>query len=151
MTGRGCEPPCHFENRQSEVGFDEDAVVAFLQRLAAEFGDSATFSVVVSQDSEVKAANRRFRAADRTTDVLSFPDGEDQYLGDILISARMAAAQADERGHTVEEEIETLALHGLLHLAGFDHETDDGRMRAKERVLRRRYGLPSGLIERADG
>lgn len=151
MTGRDGERPCHFENRQSEVGFDEAAVAAFLQQLAEEFGDSAKFSVVVSEDSEVRAANRRFRAADRSTDVLSFPDGEDRYLGDILISARMAAAQAGERGHTVEQEIETLALHGLLHLAGFDHETDDGQMRAQEQLLRRRHGLPCGLIERADG
>ena len=104
--------------------------------------------MVVSDDRQVRDANRRFRSVDRPTDVLSFPDGEDGYMGDILIAAGAAASQASELGHTVEEEIQTLALHGLLHLAGYDHETDEGEMRRAEDLLRRKYGLPTGLIGR---
>jgi probable rRNA maturation factor len=105
--------------------------------------------VVVSSDEALRTANRQFRGISKTTDVLSFPDGEDGRLGDILISAGRAQAQAAQYGLSVEEELKTLALHGLLHLLGYDHETDRGQMRAQETKLRKRYGLPNGLIERA--
>lgn len=138
----------HLESRQRAVRFDEGRVRAFLATLARDLAGGRDFSVVVSDDDCVRATNRQFRSVDRATDVLSFPDGEDGYMGDILISAGVAASQAAELGHTVEEEIQTLALHGLLHLAGFDHETDDGEMRRAEDLLRRKYGLPTGLIGR---
>jgi probable rRNA maturation factor len=93
--------------------------------------------------------NARYCGKKSSTDVLSFPDGEDGRLGDILISAARAESQARDYGHPVEEEVKTLILHGFLHLLGYDHETDDGEMRSKERRLRRKYGLDQGLIERA--
>ena len=141
--------PCWYQNRQRRISIDDTQVVAFLNRLAADLAQRREFAVLVSSDDAVRTANRQFRGISKTTDVLSFPDGEDGRLGDILISAGRAQAQAARYGLSVEDELKTLALHGLLHLLGYDHETDDGRMGARETKLRKRYGLPSGLIERA--
>ena len=141
--------PCWYQNRQRRISIDDTQVVALLNRLAADLAQRREFAVLVSSDDAVRAANRQFRGISKTTDVLSFPDGEDGRLGDILISAGRAQAQAARYGLSVEDELKTLALHGLLHLLGYDHETDDGRMGARETKLRKRYGLPSGLIERA--
>ena len=138
----------HFENRQRKVPFDEGRILAFLGTLSQDLAQGREFSVVVGSDEAVRQANRRFRDLSRTTDVLSFPDGEDGYLGDVLISAPRAARQASEHGHSIEEEIQALALHGMLHLNGYDHEVDDGEMRDTEERLRRTYGLPSGLVAR---
>ena len=79
----------------------------------------------------------------------AFPDGEDGRLGDILISAARAERQAAEHGHSVENELKILILHGFLHLLGFDHETDSGQMALEEKRLRVKYGLENSLIERA--
>ena len=141
--------PCWYQNRQRRISIDDTQVVAFLNRLAADLAQRREFAVLVSSDDAVRTANRQFRGISKTTDVLSFPDGEDGRLGDILISAGRAQAQAARYGLSVEDELKTLALHGLLHLLGYDHETDNGRMGARETKLRKRYGLPSGLIERA--
>lgn len=93
--------------------------------------------------------NRRFRKQSKPTDVLSFPSAEPGLAGDIAISADIAAANAAELGHSVETELKVLMLHGMLHLAGYDHEIDDGEMQARESKLRTRLKLPVGLIERA--
>ena len=138
----------HFENRQRKVAFDERRIRGFLKALSRDLSGGLEFSVVVSSDVAVRLANRQYRGVSRATDVLSFPDGEDGYLGDVLISAPKAARQAAEYGHSVEEEIQTLALHALLHLNGHDHEVDSGEMRDAEERLRRFYDLPTGLIER---
>lgn len=138
----------HFENRQHEIAFDTSEICMFLKLLSNDLGRSREFSVVVSSDEAVRRANRSFRNQPETTDVLSFPDIEGDYLGDILISAARAAQQASEYGHSLEAEIQTLALHGFLHLNGFDHEGDDGQMEEAEERLRKRYGLPSGVIAR---
>ena len=83
--------------------------------------------------------NREYRGQDKATDVLSFP-GDESYLGDILISVETAYEQAvRSKVLTLESNIRRLALHGLLHLMGYDHETDDGQMRAAEVRLRRRF------------
>ena len=138
----------HFENRQRGTDFEEDKVVAFVAVLARDLSRCQEFSIVVSSDEEVRKANDQFRNVPRPTDVLSFPDGEDGHLGDIMISADRAATQSAEHGHSIEEEIQVLALHGMLHLNGYDHETDDGEMRLAEERLRRKYGLGTGLIAR---
>ena len=139
----------YFKNRQRKVAFDESAVRAFVAVLARDLAREKEFSVIVSSDEALRRANGHFRNVRQATDVLSFPDGEDGYLGDVLISASRAARQAAERGHSIEDEIRVLALHGMLHLTGYDHVTDCGEMRDREMGLRQRYGLPSGLIERA--
>ena len=104
--------------------------------------------IALVSDRRMRALNRQFRGHDAVTDVLSFPSDERGFLGDIVIAEGVAKRQAKEHGHTLKTEIQTLALHGLLHLLGYDHETDDGRMARAEGRLRKKAGLPPGLIER---
>jgi probable rRNA maturation factor len=105
-------------------------------------------TVAIVPDSRVRRLNRRYRRTDRPTDVLSFPSGEPGELGDIVIAAGMARRQARAAGHSVQAELRVLALHGLLHLLGYDHERDAGQMARVEARLRARGGLRAGLIER---
>ena len=105
-------------------------------------------TVALVPDGRIRALNRQYRKKDRPTDVLSFPSDERGYLGDVVIARGVATRQAREAGHSLATELRVLALHGLLHLLGYDHERDDGRMARLERRLRRRGGLVEGLIER---
>lgn len=122
--------------------------------------------IAVVPDRVMRSMNRRFAGIDRVTDVLSFPVAEtpargrsgkrtgaagraSAALGDIVIARERAARQARDAGHGLDEELRVLALHGLLHLLGFDHHADGGKMARLERRLRRRGGLSEGLIERA--
>lgn len=109
--------------------------------------------VALVSDARMTALNRQFRGKNRVTDVLSFPahtgsEPSPAFLGDIVIAAGVAKKQAKAAGHSLKTEIRILALHGLLHLLGFDHEADDGKMSRVEARLRRKAGLPEGLIER---
>ena len=109
-----------------------------------------TVSIAILPDARVRALNRKFRGKDRATDVLSFPShGEDGHLGEIVISRGIARKQAKNLGHSLAVEFRVLALHGLLHLLGYDHEVDDGDMARAETRLRRKAGLPLGLIARS--
>jgi len=115
------------------------------QRALALQGD---VNICVTSNREMQALNRRFRHKNKATDVLSFPSQVPGVAGDIAISLEIAAANAAELGHDLATEVKILILHGLLHLAGFDHEIDNGEMLAREASLRRELGLPVGLIER---
>lgn len=109
-------------------------------------------TVLLTTDTAMRRLNRRFRGKDKATDVLSFPaEGSvaAEIAGDLAISVPIARRQAVERGHSLATELRVLMLHGLLHLAGYDHETDQGEMYRRERNLRAKLGLPEGLIERA--
>ena len=106
-------------------------------------------TIALVSDRRIRALNRQFRGKDSATDVLSFPSGERGFLGDIVIAEGVAKRQAREAGHSLQTELRVLSLHGLLHLLGYDHETDDGKMARVEARLRRKAGLPEGLIERA--
>jgi probable rRNA maturation factor len=106
-------------------------------------------AIALAGDARVKTLNRRYRGIDRATDVLSFPDQSNGSLGDIVIATGVARRQARELKHAYRDELRTLALHGLLHLLGYDHETDHGEMRQLEEKLRARGNLRSGLIFRA--
>ena len=106
-------------------------------------------TVAIVPDARVRALNRQYRQKDRATDVLSFPSDERGFLGDVVIASGVAVRQARAAGHSLRTELRVLALHGLLHLLGYDHERDDGRMARLERRLRKRGGLREGLIERA--
>ncbi len=106
-------------------------------------------TVAIVSDARVRALNRQYRKKDTPTDVLSFPAQERGFLGDVVIASGDAARQAREAGHSLAIEVRVLALHGLLHLLGYDHERDDGRMARLERRLRKRGGLREGLTERA--
>ena len=113
---------------------------------------AGTVTVVVTTDRRIRRLNRTWRGVDKATDVLSFPAGDHpgpaRHLGDLVVSRETAARQARHEGHSLATELRVLALHGLLHLLGYDHERDSGRMARIERRLRRQGGLPSGLIER---
>ena len=117
-------------------------------RMAAPARARGGVTVAIVPDARVQALNRRFRKKDTPTDVLSFPAAERGYLGDVVIAAGVARRQARDAGHALQTELRVLALHGLLHLLGYDHETDDGRMARVERRLRLKGGLREGLIER---
>ena len=109
-------------------------------------------TVLLTTDAAIRKLNRQFRGKDKATDVLSFPAsgvGAEGMAGDLAISVTTAMGQAAEQGHSLAVEIKVLVLHGLLHLAGYDHEADEGRMARRETALRARLGLPQGLIERA--
>jgi probable rRNA maturation factor len=110
-------------------------------------------TVLLTTDAAIRGLNRRFRGKNKATDVLSFPVGGPvaaEVAGDVAISVPTALRQAAGQGHALSVEIKVLILHGLLHLAGFDHETDAGQMARRERLLRARLRLPQGLIERTD-
>ena len=123
------------------------ALGAWLAEVAPA-GARGSLTVAVTTDARVRALNRRFRGVGKPTDVLSFPADEPGELGDIVIARGVAARQARDRGHSLATELRVLALHGLLHLLGYDHDQDDGRMARTEARLRRRGGLEAGLIER---
>jgi probable rRNA maturation factor len=106
-------------------------------------------TVAFVSDRHIARLNRDFRRQARSTDVLSFPSEAPPYLGDVVIATGVARRQAARAGHTLGTEVRVLALHGLLHLLGYDHERDDGQMERLERRLRRKGGLVEGLIERA--
>jgi probable rRNA maturation factor len=115
-------------------------------------------TVLLTTDAYLRKLNRQFRGKDKATDVLSFPAegsfpaqgiGAEEMAGDLAISVPTAREQAVEQGHSLSTEIKVLILHGLLHLSGYDHEADEGKMARRERLLRTRLGLPQGLIERA--
>jgi probable rRNA maturation factor len=124
----------------------------FLDNVAARVVGGPGVTCVITTDAHLRALNRKFRGKDYATDVLSFPGAAgDGTSGELAISLDRAKAQAKELGHSTELELRILILHGLLHLAGMDHETDSGEMARSEVRWRKRLGLPAGLIERATG
>ena len=124
---------------------------------AAPLRARGAITVALVTDAAIRTLNRTFRGKDAATDVLSFPVSSEPWavspkpLGDIVIARGVAARQARAEGHAVTTEYRVLALHGLLHLLGYDHERDRGQMRRLEDRLRRRAGLPGGLIGRGVG
>lgn len=137
-------------NLQRKVKVEAAAFRPFAEAVLAGVEETAggTFSVAFVSDRRMKELNSLFRGKDATTDVLSFPHEADEFetheqhfLGDIVISAEQAAKQADENGLSLELEIKQLILHGVLHLCGYDHETDSGEMNARELELRDGLGI----------
>ena len=126
------------------------ALSLFAARAQRALGLNGEVNVRITSNRELQKLNHRFRKKDKPTDVLSFPSAVPKLAGDIAISADIAAANAADIGHSTEIELKILILHGLLHLAGYDHETDDGDMQARETKLRQQLGLPTGLIERTN-
>jgi probable rRNA maturation factor len=122
----------------------------YLREAQLAVGLRGEVSVLLTTDAGIRSLNRRFRKKNKATDVLSFPVDDPAFgsAGDLAISIETAARQAEEHGHKLKVEVKVLMLHGLLHLAGYDHEADDGQMARKERRLRAKLGLPQGLIER---
>ncbi len=129
---------------------DREELRGFLAELTRRVARGRSITCLIANDSEVRRLNRFFRGKDQATDVLSFPPAKANGLaGDIAISIDRARMQAAERGHSLSDELRILMLHGALHLAGMDHESDSGEMARAEIRWRKRLGLPDGLIERS--
>ena len=128
----------HVFNRQRRVLVETRRLEEFLGHLARRLGITAEFSTVLVSDNGIRHYNRRYRGVPEPTDVLAFPMGEESYLGDILISVETADRQ---RRGILQTELKVLALHGLLHLMGYDHEVDSGEMESMESQLRREFQL----------
>ena len=134
-------------NRQRKVRIDPQRWQSFSEKALKAIGeDSGDATIAFVSDRQIKELNRRFRGIDKATDVLSFPagsegGGESTNLGDIAISLERAGIQSKENQLTLDEEIAQLILHGLLHLSGYDHETDKGEMNRTELRLRRQLGI----------
>jgi probable rRNA maturation factor len=127
------------------------SLAGFLRNAQSAVRLQGKVTVLLTTDRAIRSLNRRFRGIDKVTDVLSFPADRTAFpgiAGDVAISVPTALRQARQQSHTLAVEVKVLILHGLLHLAGFDHETDTGQMARRERLLRARLGLPQGLIER---
>jgi probable rRNA maturation factor len=139
--------------RRKIVGLSETSLANFLLRARRSVGLKGTVTLMVTSSQEIRSLNARFRGKNKATDVLSFPaDSPAQNrggAGEIAISADIARQNAARLGHSAALEVKVLALHGILHLAGFDHERDNGRMARKEADLRRKLRLPCTLIERS--
>jgi probable rRNA maturation factor len=121
----------------------------FARRLQAEVAGGGAFDCLIASDAELRRLNREYRRKDYATDVLSFPAADPGlFLGDLAISWDRAREQAREFGHSADDELRILMLHGVLHLLGYDHEIDGGRMARAEKRWRAKLGLPVGLIER---
>jgi probable rRNA maturation factor len=133
---------------KSVEGVSGALLARFLNRGRRALGLLGEVTLLLASNAQLRRLNREFRGKDYPTDVLSFPSEIAGYAGDIAISADIARRNGNGLGHGVAIEIKVLILHGLLHLAGYDHESDDGRMARKELRLRRALGLPEGLIER---
>jgi len=128
-------------NRQRRLQINTRAWSNFATKALAAIGKSqSSATIAFVSDKKIRELNRQFRGIDKVTDVLSFPsDGAD--LGDIAVSVDTAAAQAKENGLKLDEEIAQLILHGLLHLSGYDHETDNGEMNRLELRLRKKLAI----------
>ena len=138
--------------RKNVAGLSEIALARFVTRACRAARLHGAVDVLLTSNSDLRALNSRFRGKDRPTDVLSFPPVfglGNAFAGDVAISAEMAAHNARRLGHSPAEEVEILVLHGLLHLAGYDHERDHGEMARTEERLRRALHLPAGLIDRS--
>jgi probable rRNA maturation factor len=123
----------------------------FLDRARAAIELRGQVDVLLTSDSNIRQLNKSFRGKNKPTDVLSFPAPREfakKHAGDLAISLDTAAHQATAYGHTLSAEVKILLLHGLLHLSGEDHETDNGEMATREATLRSELHLPSTLIER---
>ena len=129
-------------NRQRRLQLDTEAWSTFAVKALNAIGkneSSATIAFV--SDKHIRELNRQFRGIDKATDVLSFPAEEELNLGDVAVSVETAATQARDNGLTLDHEIAQLILHGLLHLSGYDHETDNGQMNRLELKLRRKLDI----------
>lgn len=129
-------------NRQRRMRIDTHRWSNFAtQALAAIGRNGSTATIAFVSDKTIRKLNRQFRGLDKATDVLSFPAGDEENLGDIAVSVDRAELQATENELALDDEIAQLILHGLLHLSGYDHETDNGQMNRLELRLRRKLGI----------
>ncbi len=129
--------------RRIPADLNRDSLERFARKLRTEVAPKLQFHCLITTDAELRRLNTQFLQHNYATDVLSFPESND-----IAISYPRAVAQAAQHGHSVPGELQVLMLHGVLHLLGYDHETDSGRMARAELKWRQKLRLPSGLIAR---
>jgi probable rRNA maturation factor len=129
--------------------FDSSDLRRFGARALKLIGLEGDVAILVTNNRRMRELNRWYRQKAQATDVLSFPgNAKLDHAGDIAISAEIAAANAKKLGHSHAVEIKVLILHGMLHLGGYDHESDSGEMAGLEDHIRQRLGLPNALIKR---
>ena len=129
-------------NRQRRLKVDTKAWATFAAKALEAIGKSdSSATIAFVSDRSIRQLNKQFRGTDKATDVLSFPADEPPNLGDVAVSVETAATQAKANGLSFENEIAQLILHGLLHLSGYDHETDNGQMNRVELRLRRQLEI----------
>jgi probable rRNA maturation factor len=142
-----------FQSVPRSLRFEPNAkrsLKTFAQQLSERLSNGLPFCCLITNDETLRKLNRDFRNKDYATDVLSFPSvSASEGLGELAVSAERAAHQAEQYGHPLLDELRILMLHGVLHLAGMDHESDSGEMARAERKLRAEFGLPAGLIARS--
>lgn len=129
-----------------------DIDIDVLEAVAAAL-TPAPIELIITDNDAIQSLNAQYRSIDKPTDVLSFPiDAQipGMPIGSIVISEPFVLTKADEFGHSYQDELLLLFIHGLLHLLGFDHETDNGEMREKEASLIQTFGLPESLIVRTE-
>jgi probable rRNA maturation factor len=136
-----------FENQTNlEINLEE------IEKIAKSITDKE-FELIIVDNKTIQELNKEYRNIDKATDVLSFPldvSCEHMPIGSVIISADKVIEKANELGHSVEDEFKLLLIHGLLHLTGYDHETDNGEMREKEEELIKQFNLPESLIVRTE-
>lgn len=133
-------------NRQRLTRIDAPRCAGLADAALKSLGKTtARVTIVFVRDRVIRSLNNQYRQINRATDVLSFPvgdempgEGDELYLGDVVISIDAALRQAESAGHSIEREVAELLIHGVLHLCGYDHETDNGRMNKLEMKLRRK-------------
>lgn len=148
-TQKSTMPNSQIINLQKTTKLDVGVHRSFVKGLASAISETKrrVFTIAFIDDARMKQLNEMFRGKKTTTDVLSFHHEPDEFdpdkdnLGDIVISVEQAQRQAEENGLTLEGEIKQLILHGVLHLCGYDHETDDGEMNRRELTLRKKLGI----------
>jgi probable rRNA maturation factor len=147
------DPPSTLLALEALPTLSKSALARFLNRTRTLISLSGEVELLLTSDAELKRLNKSFRGKNKPTDVLSFPTPPEiaqHHAGDLAISLDTAARQAAAHGHTLRDEVRILILHGLLHLAGEDHETDSGQMAARESTLRTQLRLPNSLIARVE-
>ena len=141
--------------KRKVAGLSTQSLTRFVLRARKAAGIKGTVNILITGSGDMRSLNQRFRSKNKPTDVLSFPSepspiGRTAFAGEIAISADIALDNARRLGHTGALEVKVLVLHGILHLAGFDHERDNGEMASKEAYLRRALKLPLSLTERGE-
>lgn len=125
--------------------------ITYLEKLANRLS-SKDIELVLTNNDEMQEINKNTRNIDKTTDVLSFPHDntflDTNFLGSLVINMQLAQEKANELGHSLEDEVSLLFIHGMLHLLGYDHEVDNGEMRELEIKLINEFNLPTSLIVR---
>ncbi len=142
------------------VGISQSSLERFVTRARRAVGLRGIVNVCVTSSAAMRSLNSRFRGMNKATDILSFPSAKSsassvratrEFAGELAISAEIAVQNSVRLGHSAAQEVKVLVLHGILHLAGLDHERDNGEMAREEAKLRRSLKLPTSLTERGAG